>query len=691
MHGQLVAQALGTTVDRIVIRQSDTDVTGYDTGAFGSTGVVVAGLALHRAALQLRAKVLAAAAALRDHPSDEPRTWDAQDLTPESASGVPLTEIARAAPGLTGQGTHDGSPRSVAFNVHGFRVAVDPATGEVTVLRSVQAVDAGTVLHPEQLRGQVEGGTGQAIGTALYEEMRLDDEGRVTTASFRSYHVPQMVDLPRTEVLFAQTSDDLGPLGAKSMSEAPYNPVAPALANADPRRGRHPPPRAPHVRRPPLAPPPRPDPRRTPRVRARARCSDHVLGRPHEGPDAGSARCDRSRTSALVDVLTRRSADVAAWRPGRGGGSGPARSVSGRPVAPVRDASTSASTDTAVSPGVDAPMSSPIGACRRASSSSVTPRSTSSATPAVLRPARPHRAHVPGPGAQRGEHQVGVEPVVVRHHADHVARTEPLLREVPDGPVDDDLVGPRVAARGGEHGAGVAHRHAVARRPGPRRQRGGELERPVDDHPRRGRRHLDEHLDAAVGTHDPHEAGAVEHGHPVGQRTVERGHQDGVVAARRRGQHGHVGRTELARVHPQHAAAGQADGERVLVGHAVLLHAGRGALEHRGAQLVQGTLDAPAGDAPEGRARVVDRHRRARRPSARCRSSTRPWRPRPGGRRSAWPAGGPRSRARRSPPAGRCAGATSLDRARGRRREYRRPPVPREETRMSHRPGTLRP
>jgi putative selenate reductase molybdopterin-binding subunit len=230
VHGQLVAQALGTTVDRVVIRQSDTDVAGYDTGAFGSAGVVVAGLALHRAALQLRGKILAAADALRSQPSDAPHGHDT--LTPESAGGVALTEIAAAVPGLTGHGTHDGSPRSVAFNVHAFRVAVDPATGEVTVLRSIQAVDAGTVLHPEQLRGQVEGGTGQAIGTALYEEMRLDDEGRVTTASFRSYHVPQMVDLPRTEVLFAQTTDDLGPLGAKSMSEAPYNPVAPALANA---------------------------------------------------------------------------------------------------------------------------------------------------------------------------------------------------------------------------------------------------------------------------------------------------------------------------------------------------------------------------------------------------------------------------------------------------------------------------
>ena len=82
-----------------MIAQSDTDVAGYDTGAFGSAGVVVAGLALHRAALQLRAKILSAAAALRDHPSDEPRTWDSKDLTPDSASGVSLTEIARAVPG----------------------------------------------------------------------------------------------------------------------------------------------------------------------------------------------------------------------------------------------------------------------------------------------------------------------------------------------------------------------------------------------------------------------------------------------------------------------------------------------------------------------------------------------------------------------------------------------------------------
>jgi CO/xanthine dehydrogenase Mo-binding subunit len=83
-----------------------------------------------------------------------------------------------------------------------------------------------------QCRGQIEGGVAQALGAALYEDVRLDDEGRVVTRTLRNYHIPAMADVPVTEVLFADTHDTVGPLGAKSMSEAPYNPVAPALGNA---------------------------------------------------------------------------------------------------------------------------------------------------------------------------------------------------------------------------------------------------------------------------------------------------------------------------------------------------------------------------------------------------------------------------------------------------------------------------
>ncbi|WP_405178490.1 molybdopterin-dependent oxidoreductase [Nocardia sp. NBC_01377] len=228
VHAQLAATALGADVRRIVIRQSDTDLVGHDTGAFGSTGIVVAGKASYAAALALRARMLDRAAKLTGTVPGE------GELESEGVRcGDTLVTVAEllAEGELSATGEHAGSPRSVSFNVHAFRVAVRPETGSVRILQSVQAVDAGTVLNPVQCRGQVEGGVAQAIGTALYEDMR-SVEGVVTTSTLRHYHIPQFGDVPTTEVYFAETSDDLGPLGAKSMSESPYNPVAPALANA---------------------------------------------------------------------------------------------------------------------------------------------------------------------------------------------------------------------------------------------------------------------------------------------------------------------------------------------------------------------------------------------------------------------------------------------------------------------------
>jgi putative selenate reductase molybdopterin-binding subunit len=205
VHQQLAADALETTPDRIAIHQSDTDATSYDTGAFASTGVSVAGVATLEAATRLRELIDARAAADRLEESEL----------------------------LTAEGSCDGMTRSVTFNVHGFRVAVAPDIGEVRILQSVQAGDAGTVMNALQLRGQIEGAVVQALGATLYEEVRLDGAGRVIDRTLRDYHVPLFADAPRTEVYFAETRDTrMGPRGAKPMSESPFNPVAPALANA---------------------------------------------------------------------------------------------------------------------------------------------------------------------------------------------------------------------------------------------------------------------------------------------------------------------------------------------------------------------------------------------------------------------------------------------------------------------------
>ena len=234
VHRQIAATALQTTVDRIGLRQSDTAHGGHDTGAYGSTGTFVAGRATQAAAENLAGELRTFAAGVTGTSSDS-CILDADSAVcgKQRLSFADLAEAASAqGRALTATGTSEGTPRSVAFNVQGFRVAVNKATGEIRILKSVHAADAGRVANPMQCRGQVEGGVAQSLGATLYEEMVIDDGGRVTNPKFRDYHLPSFVDIPRTEVYFADTTDTIGPMGAKSMSESPYNPVAAALGNA---------------------------------------------------------------------------------------------------------------------------------------------------------------------------------------------------------------------------------------------------------------------------------------------------------------------------------------------------------------------------------------------------------------------------------------------------------------------------
>ena len=234
VHAQIAASALKTEVARIRVHQSDTDVVRHDTGAYGSTGTVVAGLATQRAAEALSARILDFATATSGRNGEDPSL--VRDAIAWRDHEIPLSNLAHLAAGtgvvLEANGHADGTPRSVAFNVQAFEVAVHRQSGVVKILRSIHAADAGTVMNPLQCRGQVEGGVAQALGAALYEEVLIDSEGRVSNAAFRGYHIPAFADVPRTEVHFADTYDSVGPLGAKSMSESPYNPVAAALGNA---------------------------------------------------------------------------------------------------------------------------------------------------------------------------------------------------------------------------------------------------------------------------------------------------------------------------------------------------------------------------------------------------------------------------------------------------------------------------
>jgi CO/xanthine dehydrogenase Mo-binding subunit len=235
VHRQIVSAVLGSTASRVRVVQSDTDTTGYDTGAFASAGTVVAGNAVRLAAEALRERILTFASKHYGVTPDSCRL--VHDAVIYGDIRVPLKDFASAAleagRPLEAVRKAYGTPRSVTFQVQGFRIAVNRITGEIAILQSVHGADGGVIINPMQCRAQVEGALAQGIGWTLFEKMVFDDGGHMVNPTFRNYRIPAFADLPtRTEVYFANTHDAFGPLGAKSMSEAPIYPIAPALANA---------------------------------------------------------------------------------------------------------------------------------------------------------------------------------------------------------------------------------------------------------------------------------------------------------------------------------------------------------------------------------------------------------------------------------------------------------------------------
>jgi putative selenate reductase molybdopterin-binding subunit len=235
VHGQIVSSVLGSTVSRVKIVQSDTDKTGYDTGAFASAGTVVAGSAVRNAAEALRGKMLDFASKNYGVGRDACRIG--HDAIFYNDIRVPLADFSAAAEKagrkLEAVRKAHGTPRSVTFQVQGFRIAVNRITGEIVILQSVHGADGGVIINPMQCRAQVEGAIAQGLGWSLQEKMVFDESGRMINPTLRNYRIPAYADIQQDpEIYFADTHDAFGPLGAKSMSEAPIYPIAPALANA---------------------------------------------------------------------------------------------------------------------------------------------------------------------------------------------------------------------------------------------------------------------------------------------------------------------------------------------------------------------------------------------------------------------------------------------------------------------------
>jgi CO/xanthine dehydrogenase Mo-binding subunit len=110
-------------------------------------------------------------------------------------------------------------------------VSVDLDTYEVHVDRCVQAVDVGKAINPVIVKGQIEGGTLQALGWAVLENIIYKD-GKVMNANMTNCIVPTFADAPDLETILVEVPYPFGPGGAKGVGEIPMDGPAAAVANA---------------------------------------------------------------------------------------------------------------------------------------------------------------------------------------------------------------------------------------------------------------------------------------------------------------------------------------------------------------------------------------------------------------------------------------------------------------------------
>lgn len=250
---QIVATELGIAPESVVVMQADTDASGYDVGVGGGRNTVSLGAAAQEAAVDVRNKLLDAAAELMEVSARDLIVRDGRvAVVGDPSMSRSVAEVVTFAQGRTGPLIGNGAftargteclPGCAAghmidaldipiFTVHECDVAVDPTTGTVRVLDYRVAQDVGRAINPDAIRGQIQGGVAQGLGYALMEEISIDAHGRIEQRGFGDYRLPLAGDVPTVRSILHEGAPSYGPFGAKGAGEIPIMNVAAAVGNA---------------------------------------------------------------------------------------------------------------------------------------------------------------------------------------------------------------------------------------------------------------------------------------------------------------------------------------------------------------------------------------------------------------------------------------------------------------------------
>ncbi|MBI4483696.1 MAG: 4-hydroxybenzoyl-CoA reductase subunit alpha [Acidobacteria bacterium] len=249
---QIVAETLGLPIEKIRIVSADSDLTPVDLGSYSSRVTFMAGNAALRAAQEVKAQLLKAAANELKAQPDQLELKDEAIFVKDDPSrnisyqgAVPLA-LALSGGTLIGKGSYAPPPEArggkfkgagvgpspaYSYSAQVAEVSVDMETGQVKVEDIWVAHDCGRALNPLTVEGQIEGSVSMGLGQVLQEETLLKN-GLVMNPGLLEYKTPGSLDSPRIHSFIVESVDPEGPFGAKECGEGSLGAVIPAVTNA---------------------------------------------------------------------------------------------------------------------------------------------------------------------------------------------------------------------------------------------------------------------------------------------------------------------------------------------------------------------------------------------------------------------------------------------------------------------------
>lgn len=234
---QIAADCLCCDIDNIVVHGVDTDTSPYDSGSYASSTAYLTGKATMKTCETMVQKIVEKGAEYLEKEIGEVDFDGDQVFCLDGSGAISLRDIGNRVMCNNGNAleateSHSSPVSPPPFMVGMAEIEMDKETCAYDLINFVSVVDCGTPINPNLVRVQAEGGLGQGIGMAMFEDVTRGERGAVYENSFMQYKLPTRMDVGKVQVEFACSYEPTGPFGVKSIGEVVINTPSPAIAAA---------------------------------------------------------------------------------------------------------------------------------------------------------------------------------------------------------------------------------------------------------------------------------------------------------------------------------------------------------------------------------------------------------------------------------------------------------------------------